>query len=221
MALRVLIADDQAMVRAGFCMILDAETDMEVVGEAKDGEEALVAARRVRPDVVVMDIRMPRLDGVAATRRLLEEPGPRPRVVIVTTFDDDDNLYEALRAGAGGFLLKNAPPEQLIEAVRTVAAGEALLSTAVTRRVIEEFVRRVPSDLPPSDALSELTERELEVLRLIARGLSNAEIADALVITPATAKTHVGRILTKLDLRDRVQAVVFAYETGLVRPTAS
>jgi DNA-binding NarL/FixJ family response regulator len=221
MALRILIADDQAMVRAGFRMILDAEADMEVVGEAKDGEEALDAARRVRPDVVVMDIRMPRLDGVAATRRLLEGSGPQPSVVIVTTFDDDENLYQALRAGAAGFLLKNAPPEQLIEAVRTVAAGEGLLSAAVTRRVIEEFVRRAPSDTPASDALSELTERELEVLRLIARGLSNAEIAEELVISPATAKTHVGRILMKLDLRDRVQAVVFAYETGLVRPATS
>jgi DNA-binding NarL/FixJ family response regulator len=221
MALRVLIADDQAMVRAGFRMILEAESDIEVVGEAKDGEEALAAARRVRPDVVVMDIRMPRLDGVAATRRLLDEPGSTTRVVIVTTFDDDENLYEALRAGAGGFLLKNAPPEQLIEAVRTVAAGEGLLSAAVTRRVIEEFVRRKPSDVPPTDALSELTERELEVLCLIARGLSNAEIAEELVITPATAKTHVGRILMKLNLRDRVQAVVLAYETGLVRPAAS
>jgi DNA-binding NarL/FixJ family response regulator len=221
MALRVLIADDQAMVRAGFRMILDAEADMEVVGEAKDGEEALDAARRVRPDVVVMDIRMPLLDGVAATRRLLEEPGSQPRVVIVTTFDDDENLYEALRAGAAGFLLKNAPPEQLIEAVRTVAAGDGLLSAAVTRRVIEEFVRRTPSERPPANALAELTERELEVLRLIARGMSNAEIATELVITPATAKTHVGRILMKLGLRDRVQAVVLAYETGLVRPAAS
>ena len=221
MALRVLIADDQAMVRAGFRMILEAESDIEVVGEAKDGEEALTAARRVRPDVVVMDIRMPRLDGVAATRRLLDEPGSTTRVVIVTTFDDDENLYEALRAGAGGFLLKNAPPEQLIEAVRTVAAGDGLLSAAVTRRVIEEFVRGKPSDVPPTDALSELTERELEVLCLIARGLSNAEIAEELVIAPATAKTHVGRILMKLNLRDRVQAVVLAYETGLVRPAAS
>ena len=218
MPLRVLIADDQAMVRAGFRMILEAEPDMEVVGEAQDGEEALAAARRMRPDVVVMDIRMPRLDGVAATRRLLAEADPQPHVVIVTTFDDDENLYEALRAGAGGFLLKNAPPEQLVEAVRTVAAGEGLLSAAVTRRVIEEFARRSPSKSPPPGALAELTEREVEVLRLIARGLSNAEIAEELVITPATAKTHVGRILMKLELRDRVQAVVFAYETGLVRP---
>ena len=218
MPLRVLIADDQAMVRAGFRMILEAEPDMEVVGEARDGDEALAAARRMRPDVVVMDIRMPRLDGVVATRRVLAEVDPQPHVVIVTTFDDDENLYEALRAGAGGFLLKNAPPEQLVEAVRTVAAGEGLLSAAVTRRVIEEFARRSPSKSPPPDALEELTDREVEVLRLIARGLSNAEIAEELVITPATAKTHVGRILMKLDLRDRVQAVVFAYETGLVSP---
>ena len=219
MATRVLIADDEAMVRTGFRMILDAEPDMEVVGEAEDGEQALAAAERSRPDVVVMDIRMPRLDGVAATRRLLAELDPAPHVVIVTTFDDDENLYEGLRAGAGGFLLKNAPPEQLIEAVRTVAAGDGLLSSAVTRRVIEEFARRAPADSPPSEALEELTAREVEVLRLVARGLSNAEIAEELVITPATAKTHVGRILMKLELRDRVQAVVFAYETGLVRPT--
>ena len=221
MPIRVLIADDQAMVRAGFRMILEAEADMEVVGEAKDGEEALSVARRTRPDVVVMDIRMPRLDGVAATRRLLAETSLQPHVVIVTTFDDDENLYEALRAGAGGFLLKNAPPEELAEAVRTVAAGEGLLSSAVTRRVLEEFARRSPSKSPAPDALAELTEREVEVLRLIARGLSNAEIAEELVIAPATAKTHVGRILMKLDLRDRVQAVVLAYETGLVRPAAS
>jgi DNA-binding NarL/FixJ family response regulator len=221
MPLRVLIADDQAMIRAGFRMILEAEPDMDVIGEAQDGEDTLTAARRMRPDVVVMDIRMPRLDGVAATRRLLADVDPQPHVVIVTTFDDDDNLYEALRAGASGFLLKNAPPEQLVEAVRTVATGEGLLSSAVTRRVIEEFARRSPSTSAPADALSELTEREVEVLRLMARGLSNAEIAEELVITPATAKTHVGRILMKLDLRDRVQAVVFAYETGLVRPAAS
>jgi DNA-binding NarL/FixJ family response regulator len=221
MPVGVLIADDQAMVRAGFRMILEAEPDMEVVGEAEDGEQALATARQMRPDVVVMDIRMPRLDGVAATRRLLAEVDPPPHVVMVTTFDDDQSLYEALRAGAGGFLLKNAPPEQLVEAVRTVAAGEGLLSPAVTRRVIEEFARRAPRDSPPADAIAELTERELEVLRLMARGLSNAEIAEQLVITPGTAKTHVARILMKLDLRDRVQAVVFAYETGLVRPAAS
>jgi DNA-binding NarL/FixJ family response regulator len=219
MAVRVLIADDQAMVRAGFRMILEVEPDMEVVGEAEDGEQAFAVARRSRADVVVMDIRMPRLDGVAATRRLLAELDPPPQVVMVTTFDDDDSLYEALRAGASGFLLKNAPPEQLVEAVRTVAAGEGLLSTAVTRRVIEEFARHSPrrAASPPTD-LAELTERELEVLRLMARGLSNAEIADLLVITPGTAKTHAGRILMKLGLRNRVQAVVLAYETGLVQP---
>jgi DNA-binding NarL/FixJ family response regulator len=217
---RILLADDQAMVRAGFRMILETEPDLDVVGEADDGEQALAAARRTHPDVVVMDIRMPRLDGVAATRRLLAELDPPPHVVMVTTFDDDDYLYEALRAGAGGFLLKNAPPEELVEAVRTVASGEGLLSTTVTRRVIEEFARRSPRESPPPDALAELTERELEVLRLMARGLSNAEIAEQLVITPGTAKTHVGRILMKLDLRDRVQAVVLAYETGLVRPAA-
>jgi DNA-binding NarL/FixJ family response regulator len=221
MPVRVLIADDQAMVRAGFRMILETEPDLEVVAEAADGEDAVGTARRTRPDVVVMDIRMPRLDGVAATRRLLAEVEPRPHVVMVTTFDDDEYLYEALRAGAGGFLLKNAPPEELVEAVRTVAAGEGLLSTAVTRRVIEEFARRAPGEASRPELLDELTDRELEVLRLVARGLSNAEIAERLVITTATAKTHVGRILMKLDLRDRVQAVVLAYETGLVRPGAS
>jgi DNA-binding NarL/FixJ family response regulator len=221
MALEVLIADDQAMVRAGFRMILEAEPDVRVVAEAGDGEEALEAARRTHPHVVVMDIRMPVLDGVAATRRLLAELDPPPYVVIVTTFDDDENLYEALRAGASGFLLKNAPPEQLVEAVRAVAAGEGLLSTSVTRRVIAELARRSPSSPLTPAALDELTAREVEVLRLMARGLSNAEIAEQLVITPGTAKTHVGRILMKLGLRDRVQAVVLAYETGLVRSPAS
>jgi DNA-binding NarL/FixJ family response regulator len=219
MAIRVLIADDQAMVRAGFRMILDVEPDMAVVGEAADGKEVLHLARRVRPDVVVMDIRMPVLDGVAATQRLLAEVDPAPRVLVVTTFDDDDSLSGALRAGAGGFLLKNAPPEELVEAVRTVASGEGMLSSAVTRRVIEGFARAVPaSESSFPEALAELTEREIEVLRLIARGLTNAEIAEELVITAGTAKTHVRSILMKLDLRDRVQAAVLAYETGLVRP---
>jgi DNA-binding NarL/FixJ family response regulator len=219
MATNVLLADDEAMVRAGFRMILEVEPDMEVVGEAEHGEEAVTLAARTRPDVVVMDIRMPRLDGIAATRRLLAEGDSPPRVVIVTTFDDDESLYDALRAGASGFLLKNAPPEQLVEAIRTVAAGDSLLSPSVTRRVIEEFARRSPSSPGPAPAaLEELTEREVEVLRLVARGLSNAEIADLLVITPGTAKTHVGRILMKLGLRDRVQAVVLAYETGVVQP---
>jgi DNA-binding NarL/FixJ family response regulator len=218
MAVRVLIADDQAMVRAGFRMILELEPDIEVVGEAQDGEQAVAAARRTRPDVIVMDVRMPRLDGVAATELIVGELDPPPRVLMVTTFDDDEPVYAALRAGAAGFLLKNAPPEQLVDAVRAVAAGEGLLAPEVTRRVIEEFARRSPPPAEPADALDELTERELEVLRLMARGLSNAEIADRLVITPGTAKTHVGRILMKLGLGSRVQAVVLAYETGIVRP---
>jgi DNA-binding NarL/FixJ family response regulator len=217
MALTVLIADDQEMVRAGFRMILEAEPDVQVVAEAGDGAEAIEEARRTGPGVVVMDIRMPVLDGVTATRRLLAELDPPPYVVIVTTFDDDDNLYEALRAGASGFLLKNSPPEQLVEAVRAAAAGEGLLSTSVTRRVIAELARHSPADAPRPAALDELTAREVEVLRLMARGLSNAEIADALVITQGTAKTHVSRILMKLGVRDRVGAVVFAYESGLVR----
>jgi DNA-binding NarL/FixJ family response regulator len=217
MALTVLIADDQDMVRAGFRMILDGEPDVKVVAEAGDGAEAFEAARRAKPDVVVMDIRMPVVDGVTATRRLLTELDPPPYVVIVTTFDDDENLYEALRAGASGFLLKNSPPEQLVEAVRAAAAGEGLLSTSVTRRVIAELARHSPAEGPPPAALDELTDREVEVLKLMARGLSNAEIADELVITPGTAKTHVSRILMKLGLRDRVGAVVFAYESGLVK----
>jgi DNA-binding NarL/FixJ family response regulator len=217
MSVEVLIADDQEMVRTGFRMILESDPDMRVVAEAGDGKEAIDAARRTRPAVVIMDIRMPVLDGVEATRRLLAELDPSPYVVIVTTFDDDENLYEALRAGASGFLLKNSSPEQLVEAVRAAAAGEGLLSTSVTRRVIAELARRAPSQEPRPAALEELTAREIEVLRLVARGLSNAEIADELVISPGTAKTHVSRILMKLELRDRVQAVVFAYETGLVK----
>jgi DNA-binding NarL/FixJ family response regulator len=220
MPLTVLIADDQEMVRAGFRMILEAEPDLQVVAEAGDGAEALEAARRTRPSVVVMDIRMPVLDGVTATRQLLAELDPPPYVVIVTTFDDDDNLYEALRAGASGFLLKNSPPEQLVDAVRAAGAGEGLLSTAVTRRVIAELARHPPAEGSAPAALDELTAREVEVLRLMARGLSNAEIAGELVITPGTAKTHVSRILMKLGVRDRVGAVVFAYESGLVsRPS--
>jgi DNA-binding NarL/FixJ family response regulator len=219
MAIRILLADDQAMVRGGFRMILEIEPDLEVVAEAPDGEATVATARRVRPDVIVMDVRMPRLDGVEATRRVVSELDPPPQVLVVTTFDDDEPVYEALRAGAAGFLLKNAPPEQLVAAVRAVAAGEGLLAPAVTRRVIEEFARRAPARAPDdAKALAELTDRELEVLRLMARGLSNAEIAAQLVITPGTAKTHVGRILMKLGLGNRVQAVVFAYEVGLVRP---
>ena len=221
MTVRVLLADDQAMVRTGFRMILELEEDIEVVGEAQDGAEAIAAARRAHPDVIVMDVRMPRVDGLEATRRLVTELDPAPRVLVVTTFDEDEPVYEALRAGAAGFLLKNAPPEQLVDAVRTVAGGDGLLAPEVTRRVIEEFARRSPAPASPAaDALSELTDRELEVLRLMARGLSNAQIADRLVISPGTAKTHVGRILMKLGLGNRVQAVVLAYETGLVRPGA-
>ena len=219
MAIRILIADDQAMVRAGFRMILDLEADMEVVGEAADGEQAVAEARRTRPDVVVMDIRMPILDGIDATRRLLADVDPSPHVLMVTTFGDDESLYAALRAGAGGFLLKNAPPEELVEGVRAVAAGEGMLSAGVTRRVIDELARSSPAPAPTApEALAELTERELDVLRLMARGLSNAEIAETLVISVGTAKTHVARILMKLGLRDRVQAVVLAYETGLAQP---
>ena len=213
----VLLADDQAMVRAGFRLILSAEPDISVAGEADDGIQAVAAARRLRPDVTLMDVRMPRLDGIAATRQLLKD-GPAPtRVVVLTTFDVDSHVYEALRAGASGFLLKNAPPEDLVQAIRLVAAGAALLDPAVTRRVIEEFARSPDTGPPPSE-VNQLTDRELEVLHLVARGLSNAEIAATLVVSEATVKTHVARMLDKLRLRDRVQAVVYAYEHGLIRP---
>jgi DNA-binding NarL/FixJ family response regulator len=215
----VLLADDQAMVRAGFRLILSAEPDISVAGEAADGVQAVAAARRLRPDVTLMDVRMPRLDGITATRQLLKD-GPAPtRVVVLTTFDIDSHVYEALRAGASGFLLKNAPPEDLVQAIRVVAAGAALLDPAVTRRVIEEFARS-PAPGPRPTEVNLLTERELEVLHLVARGLSNAEIAATLVVSEATVKTHVARLLDKLRLRDRVQAVVYAYEHALVRPGA-
>src|SRR6266508_3275914 len=221
MSLGVLIVDDQALVRAGFRMILEAEEDMEVVGEAADGQEAVAEARRLRPDVVLMDVRMPDVDGIEATRRLLSDDGTDAKVVMLTTFDMDEYVYDALRAGASGFLLKDVPPEQLVAGIRAVASGDALLAPSVTRRVIEEFVRRPPASvrtptLPPK--LSELTTRELEVLKLIARGLSNSEIAKELFVSETTVKTHVGHVLTKLDVRDRVQAVVLAYESGLVEP---
>jgi len=220
MSVGVLIADDQTLVRTGFRMILEAEEDLRVVGEAKDGSEAVEAARRCRPDVVLMDIRMPRLDGLEATRQIVAAGGgAAPRVLMLTTFDLDEYVFDALRAGASGFLLKDVPPEQLVAGIRAVAAGEALLAPSVTRRLIETFVSggpRPPAGLPP--ALDELTEREREVLMLIARGLSNAEIADALVVSGTTVKTHVARVLFKLGLRDRVQAVVLAYETGIVSP---
>jgi DNA-binding NarL/FixJ family response regulator len=215
--IRVLIADDQALVRGGFRMILDAQKDIEVVGEAGDGHEALERAREVRPDIVLMDIRMPELDGLEATRRLLAGDGG-PRVLILTTFDADEYVYEAMKAGASGFLLKDVRPEQLAEAVRVVAAGDALLAPAITRRLVEQFVRRPPPGSTKPPELADLTERELDVLRLVARGLSNAEIASSLFLTEATVKTHLTHILAKLNLRDRVQAVVLAYESGLVQP---
>jgi DNA-binding NarL/FixJ family response regulator len=217
-SLGVLIADDQALVRAGFRMILEAEEDMEVVGEAADGREAVAEARRLRPDVVLMDVRMPDVDGIDATRRLLGD-GSDAKVVMLTTFDMDEYVYDALRAGASGFLLKDVPPEQLVAGIRAVASGDALLAPSVTRRVIEEFVRRPPDSMrtaPPE--LAELTARELEVLKLMARGLANAEIAKELFVSETTVKTHVAHVLMKLRLRDRVQAVVFAYESGLVLP---
>jgi DNA-binding NarL/FixJ family response regulator len=216
MSLSVLIVDDQALVRTGFRMILDAEEDIEVAGEAADGQEAVVEAQRLQPDVILMDVRMPVVDGIEATRRLLVDAGTSTKVVMLTTFDMDEYVYDALRAGASGFLLKDAPPEQLIAGIRAVAAGDALLAPSVTRRVIEEFVRRPPSSMQTLPAeLAELTARELEVLKLIARGLSNAEIAKELFVSETTVKTHVAHVLMKLDVRDRVQAVVLAYECGL------
>jgi len=213
----ILLADDQAMVRAGFRLILSAEPDFTVAGEAADGVQAVAAARRLRPDVTLMDVRMPRLDGIAATRQLITDAPAPTRVLVLTTFDVDSHVYEALRAGASGFLLKNAPPEDLVAAIRVVAAGGALLDPAVTRRVIEEFARN-PAPGPRPNEVNLLTDRELEVLHLVARGLSNAEIAATLVVSEATVKTHVARVLDKLRLRDRVQAVVYAYEHGLARP---
>ena len=212
--LRLLVADDQALMRAGFRMILEAQADLRVVAEAADGVEAVELAQRHRPDVVLMDIRMPRMDGVEATRRLAGH-----RVLILTTFNLDEYVVEALRAGASGFLLKDAPPEELVRAVRVVAAGEALLSPAVTRTLLDRVVQRLPAAAAPVPAvLDDLTERELEVLRLVARGLSNSEIAAHLVVGETTVKTHVSHLLDKLGLRDRVQAVVLAYELGLVSP---
>jgi DNA-binding NarL/FixJ family response regulator len=215
--IRVLIADDQALVRDGFGMILDAQDDIEVVAEAEDGARAVELARTLRPDVVLMDIRMPEVDGIEATRRLLAD-GDGPRVLMLTTFDQNEYVYEAMKAGASGFLLKDVRREELVNAVRVVAAGDALLAPTLTRRLIEDFVRRPPPGAGPVEAVADLTDRESEVLRLVARGLSNAEIAGELVVSEATVKTHVARILSKLGLRDRIQAVVLAYETGFVQP---
>jgi len=214
--IKVLIADDQAMVREGFGALLAAQDDVVVVGSAADGAQAVAESRRLDPDVVLMDVRMPVLDGLAATRQLLAGRDGRPRVLILTTFDLDDYVYEALRAGASGFLLKDAPAADLVHAVRVVAAGDALLAPSVTRRLIAEFAARPGPSRPRPTALNALTPRETEVLRLIARGRSNQEIAAELVVAEQTVKTHVGRILAKLSLRDRAQAVVLAYETGLV-----
>jgi DNA-binding NarL/FixJ family response regulator len=217
--IKVLIVDDQSLVRAGFRMILEAEEDVEVVGEAADGLEAIEAARELEPDVILMDVRMPNVDGLEATRRLLDGKPEGPRVLILTTFDLDEYVYEALRVGASGFLLKDTPPEQLVDAIHVIASGDALLSPVITRRVIEEFVRRPPDSIrKPAPELEELTARELEMLRLLARGLSNAEIAKEAFVSETTVKTHVAHILLKLRLRDRVQAVVFAYENGVVSP---
>jgi DNA-binding NarL/FixJ family response regulator len=222
MNVRVLIVDDQALVRTGFRMILEAEDDIDVVGEAANGVEAITEARRLEPDVVLMDVRMPELDGIEATRRLLANGGAGDtKVVMLTTFDMDEYVFDALRAGASGFLLKDVPPERLIDGIRAVAGGDALLAPSITRRLIEEFVRSGPPSSSPPPALGELTGRELEVLQLIARGLSNAEIAKELFVSETTVKTHVAHVLMKLGLRDRVQAVVLAYEAGVVQPGAS
>ena len=217
--IRVLLVDDQQLVRTGFRMILADEADIEVVGEARDGSEGVAQAARLEPDVVVMDIRMPVMDGVEATRRIVSERGGRSRVLILTTFDADEYVVEALRAGASGFVLKDVPPDDFAAAIRTIAGGDALLAPSVTRQLLDRFRNRLPTATGDSDQrLDVLTDRELEVLKLVARGLSNREIADQLVLAEPTVKTHVSHMLLKLDLRDRAQAVVLAYEAGLVRP---
>jgi DNA-binding NarL/FixJ family response regulator len=218
--IRVVVADDQALVRGGFSVLVDSAADLEVVGEASDGTEAVALARKNKPDVILMDIRMPHLDGLEATRLICQsEETESVRVIILTTFDLDEYVYAALRAGASGFLLKDTPPNDLLAGIRIVAAGDALLAPSVTRNLISEFVRRPDIDRPPPSTLDVLTGREREVLALVARGWSNAEVAEHLYLSPATAKTHVGRLLMKLQARDRTQLVVIAYETGLVTPS--
>jgi DNA-binding NarL/FixJ family response regulator len=217
--IRVLLADDQALVRTGIRMIVDAQPDMRVVGEAGDGAEAIDRAHELAPDVVLLDVRMPHLDGLEALPRLVAAPGA-PRIIVLTTFDLDEYVFEALERGASGFLLKGAPADQLLAGIRAAAAGDALIDASVTRRLIARFVARRPASLPAGTDLESLTDREREVLELLARGLTNAEIADRLVVSGATVKTHVARVLAKLGLRDRVQAVILAYEAGLVTPGA-
>ena len=222
MSVRVVIADDQALVRAGFKMILEAEPEIDVVGEAEDGIEAVELIKRVKPDVALMDIRMPRLNGLEATREVVNGGGGTPtRVLMLTTFDLNEYVYEALRAGASGFLLKDVPADQLVAGIQVVARGEALLAPSITRRLIEEFARNQPIERTPPKEIEELTAREMEVFKLIARGMSNAEVAAELIVSETTVKTHVARILMKLHLRDRVQAVVYAYESGLIQPGAT
>jgi DNA-binding NarL/FixJ family response regulator len=216
MTIRVVVADDQGMVRSGFSTLLNAQPDIEVIGEAVNGEDAIARAAELRPDVILMDVRMPVLDGLQATRRIAASDDP-PRILILTTFDLDDYVYEALRAGASGFLLKDASAGELAEAVRVVAAGDGLLAPGVTRRLIAEFARMGAPRSPARKHIKDLTDRETEVLALVARGMANGEIASYLVVAEQTVKTHVSRVLTKLGLRDRAQAVVFAYESGLVR----
>jgi DNA-binding NarL/FixJ family response regulator len=222
MSVRVLIADDQALVRAGFKMILEAEPEIQVIGEAEDGVEAVEMIKRLKPDVALMDIRMPRLNGLEATRQIVNGGGDTPtRVLMLTTFDLNEYVYEALRAGASGFLLKDVPAEQLIAGIQVVARGEALLAPSITRRLIEEFAKNAPVERVAPKEVEELTTREMEVFKLISRGMSNAEVAAELIVSETTVKTHVARILMKLHLRDRVQAVVYAYESGLIQPGAT
>jgi DNA-binding NarL/FixJ family response regulator len=217
MSIRVILADDQQMVRAGFRMILESGQDIEVIGEAEDGAQSVAGAGKLQPDIVLMDIQMPGMNGLEATRQIVKQSGGKVKVLILTTFERDDYIFEALRAGASGFILKNASPEDLLEAVRVVAEGNALLAPSVTRRIIGEFAR-APSQSNVKGELEKLTQREIDVLRLIARGKTNSEIAQELFVSEATIKTHVSNMFTKLDLRDRAQAVMFAYESGLVQP---